>query len=68
MGAETVLIGDIANLPEHSVLVLVTVATLHLHRVMTLLLFPLFVALVIDHLVSVLVWMELVVLMFLVML
>lgn len=65
---EAVLISNVANLPEHSVLVLVTIASLHLMRSVALLLFPLFVSLVIDDFVSILVWVELVVLVILVVL
>lgn len=68
MGPEAVLVGDVANLPEHSVLVLVAVASLHLHGGVALLLFPLLVALVVDHFVAVLVWVELVMLVILVVL
>lgn len=62
MGAEAVLVGNIANLSEHSRLVLVAVAALHLHRRVALLLLPLLVSLVIDDFVAVLVRIELVVL------
>ena len=62
MGPEAMLICDIANLPEHSGLVLVAVASLHLHWRVALLLFPLLVALVINHLVAILVRVEFMVL------
>lgn len=65
---EAVLISNVANLPEHSVLVLVAVAALHLMGRVALLLFPLFVALVVDDFVAVLVRVELVVLVILVVL
>lgn len=68
VGPEAVLVGDVANLPEHSVLVLVAVAALHLVGRVALLLFPLLVALVVDHFVAVLVGVELVVLVVLVVL
>jgi hypothetical protein len=59
---EAVLISDVANLPEHSVLVLVTVASLHFVGCVALLLFPLFVTFVIDDFVAIFVWIEFVVL------
>lgn len=62
------LIGNIANLPKHSMFVLVAVASLDLHRVVAFLLFPLLVSLVIDHFVAILVRVEFVVFMILVML
>lgn len=64
MRPEAVLVGDVANLPVQSVFVFVTVGALHLHRVMALLLLPLFVALVVDDFVAVLVRMELVFVLF----
>lgn len=60
MGPETMLIGDIANLPEHAVFVFESIASLDLVRVVAFLLLPLFVALVVNHFVAVLVWIELV--------
>lgn len=68
MGPEAVLICYVANLPKHAVLVLVTIASLHLHRVVALFLFPLFVSLVIDNLVSIFVWVVFVMFMILMML
>lgn len=68
MGPEAVLIGNIANLPKHAVFVLVTVASFHLMWVVALLLFPLFVSLVINHFVAILVWIEFVLVLFMVML
>lgn len=56
MGPETMLIGNVANLPKHAMLVLVAVAALHLHGVVALFLFPLFISLVVDYFVAVLVW------------
>lgn len=62
VGAETVLVGNVANLPKHSVLVLISVAALNLHWCVAFLLLPLLVSFVIDDFVSVLVRIKLVVL------
>lgn len=64
MGPETVLICYVANLPEKSMLVLVTVAAFNLMWMMALLLLPLLVAFVIDDFVSIFVRVELVMFMF----
>lgn len=62
MGAKAVLVGDVADLSEQSVLILVTVTALHFMRMMTLLVLPLFVALVVDNFITVLVRVEFVLL------
>lgn len=68
MGPEAMFICDVANLPEHAMLVLVTIAALHLHWVVTFLLLPLLVAFVINHLVAVFVGVVFVFVMLLMML
>lgn len=68
MSPEAVLVCNVANLPKHAMLVLVSIAAFHLMWVMALLLFPLFVTFVIDHFVTVLVWVKLMVFVILMML
>ena len=65
---EAMLICNVANLPEHAVLVLVAVAALDLHGRVALFLLPLLVAFVINHFVAVFVRVELVMLVVLVVL
>lgn len=62
------LISNIANLPEHSVLVFIAIASLDFMWMVTLLLFPLLVTLVVNHFVAVLVRVEFVMFVILVML
>lgn len=61
VGPKTVLVCNVANLPEHAVLVLVTIGALDLVRAMAFLLFPLLVSLMVNDFVTVFVRMELVV-------
>lgn len=68
MCPEAVLIGNVANLPKHAMFVLVAVATFNLHWMVAFLLFPLFVTLVINYFVTILVWIEFVMLMIIMML
>lgn len=68
MGPKTMLISNVANLPEQTMLVFVTVAALHLMWVVAFFLLPLLVTLVIDHLVPIFIWVKLVVLVVLMML
>ena len=68
MCPEAMLIGNVANLPKHAVLVFVAIATLDFHWMVALLLFPLLVALVIYYFVAVFVRIILVMLMVLMML
>lgn len=60
MSTESVLVGNVADFSEHTVLVLVSVAPLHLLWVVALLLLPLLVTFVVDDFVAILVWVELV--------
>lgn len=62
------LIGDVANLSEHPMFVLVAITSLDLHRVVALFLFPLLVTFMIYNFVAILVRIKLVVLVILVML
>lgn len=58
---------DVTDLPKHAMFVLVTIASFDLMRVMAFFLLPLFVTLVINHLVAVLVGVEFVLMFLMVM-
>lgn len=59
---------NVANLPEHAVLVFVSIAAFHFMWVVALLLLPLLVTFVVDHFVSIFVGVEFMMLMVLVVL
>lgn len=60
MSPEAVFVRDIANLSEHSVFIFVAITSLYLMRLVALLLFPLLVALMINHLVTIFIWVILI--------